>query len=272
MIHIWHEDSENSVTTQLWKFLANNIKELNNADIRGYGGNEKLREHIEKAKFNSNDMYYIFMDYVLDNNSALNVYIDTKRYIKSLNMPNIIMSRLTCIEFMLLEYKYFISWTKPLSNISKNYIEAEKILEKFVNTVKKQESWINDKDICKYIIYNYHIDTTKKNWQEKLNYISSEKISALLCKVMTNGGKLRFNISKTILGDCWQCNCCNLNTKKISDLCWLYTNNNNATSQYKANMLWKYAVSKYVLKHQRLITPQVLQANYINSLINKQTH
>ena len=53
MIHIWHEDSENSVTTQLWKFLANNIKELNNADIQGYGGNEKLREHIEKAKFNS---------------------------------------------------------------------------------------------------------------------------------------------------------------------------------------------------------------------------
>ena len=87
MIHIWHEDSLNSSTQQFWKFLKDNKVStlLLEADIKGFNGNENLQAYIEEeAVFNKNDTYYIFMDYVLDNEWALNVWIDTKSFIKNL--------------------------------------------------------------------------------------------------------------------------------------------------------------------------------------------
>ena len=46
MIHIWHEDSTNSATTQFWNFLKNsNIHNiLINADIRGFNSNKNLSD------------------------------------------------------------------------------------------------------------------------------------------------------------------------------------------------------------------------------------
>lgn len=44
MVHIWHEDSKDSSTTQFWNFLKkSNISILlNGADIEGFGGNIKI--------------------------------------------------------------------------------------------------------------------------------------------------------------------------------------------------------------------------------------
>ena len=42
MVHIWHEDSENSAQTQFWRFLSSYIPELASADIKGFNGNMYL--------------------------------------------------------------------------------------------------------------------------------------------------------------------------------------------------------------------------------------
>ncbi len=80
MIHIWHEDSTNSATTQFWNFLKNsNIHNiLINADIRGFNSNKNLSDYISTYTFDNNDIYHVFIDKVSDNQKALKYYVDIK--------------------------------------------------------------------------------------------------------------------------------------------------------------------------------------------------
>jgi hypothetical protein len=54
MIHIWHEDSKDSVTTKFWNFLKDNnvSSDLKNADIQGFDiSDSKFVEQLQYISF-----------------------------------------------------------------------------------------------------------------------------------------------------------------------------------------------------------------------------
>lgn len=150
MIHIWHEDSTNSSTQQFWEFLRNNnVSEvLNDADIKGFNGNENLQAYIEEeAEFNVNDTYYIFMDYVLDNEWALKTWMNTMEFLRGQKLNNVKLIKLNCFEFMIIDFTYFIEWVKPMDKQSKDFIEAEKILNTYRMLIRNGKSWQQNKSL-----------------------------------------------------------------------------------------------------------------------------
>lgn len=67
VLHIWHEDSENSATTQFWLFLSKHIPELKGASVHGFGSNKNLTLFTITHTFNTSDIYFIFLDLPRDN-------------------------------------------------------------------------------------------------------------------------------------------------------------------------------------------------------------
>lgn len=241
MIHIWHEDSTNSSTQQFWEFLRNNnvSKALDDADIRGFNGNENLQAYIEEeAKFNKEDTYYIFMDYVLDNEWALKTWMSTMKFIQEHSLGNVKMVKLNCFEFMIIDFTYFIEWVKPIDKQSKDFIEAEKILNIYRKLIRAGKSWQQNKNLLQYTI------KAKGVALKDIKNITSEQLSTLILSKMTNGGKLDFGISKTHLGKCWTESCCSNNRTRIEKVCNIYYI--QYTSKNKANKLWKFAANKYL--------------------------
>lgn len=116
MIHIWHEDSKFGATTQFWNFLKNcNVHTiLCNADIKGFDGNKGLLDYIKNAAISVNDTYHIFADMVIDNQKALNYYKAIKNEASA--YENVIVHDLSCFEYMMLKFRYFIEWTEPTGN------------------------------------------------------------------------------------------------------------------------------------------------------------
>ena len=246
MVHIWHEDSENSATQKFWEFLRDNdvSQTLKGADIRGFSGNENLQSYIEEAYFDINDTYYIFMDYVKDNIWAYNTWCDTRNYIKSEKLNNVIMSRLNCFEFMILEFSYFREWTKPLKGLSKDYLEAEKILSDYVKIIRARKSWRQNEDILKYALKINNITEGSDGWRYNVKKITSEQLSTSILSILTNGGRTKFGVSKTKLGDCWITSCCTNTKSNVTGICALHLLQYSA--KIKADKLWKFAANNYI--------------------------
>ena len=80
MLHIWHEDSLNSSTTQFWLFLKEYGYIPVNTDIIGHESNNKLLKYVKTQQFNSNDTYIILMDAVNDNSDIKVKYTNLLRY------------------------------------------------------------------------------------------------------------------------------------------------------------------------------------------------
>lgn len=258
MIHLWHEDSENSSTTQFWEFLKKEHVSsiLDNADIRGFSSNSALYNHIQKVSFNKNDIYYIFIDKVFDNNKAYKYYKDAKRLVST--FPNVILADLLCFEYLMLKFRYIEAWTRPMKN-SDMYNKCLKAKEEFKACVESGESWTKVNDIISIVVILKNIDTNKPNWKCELNYISSETVATSILSAMVNGGTTDFNVSKTRFGLCWTCKCCSRYTASaIADKkCRIYRY--RKTSNDKAGNLWnntqaKSLISKGITLSQNVIS------------------
>lgn len=245
MIHIWHEDSQNSATTYFWNFMYSNkvSSKLVNVDIQGFDGNKNLADYLRTCVFNSNDTYIILADMVLDNNKALTYYIDISTTIRK--YKNVYLSDLLCFEYMMLRFKYFVSWTEPTKTI-RGYQEAQQVRENFIRCIDNGKSWVNEPSIVKYIVKIKGIDTIKAGWQAELTHISSENIATLLLSIMTNGGTTEFGISKTHFGNCWTNNCCHKHNIAVGDRkCRIYKY--EKTSAEKAKNLWNGTLAKQII-------------------------
>jgi hypothetical protein len=73
-----------------------------------------------------------------------------------------------------------------------------------------------------------------------LKFISIEKFSTLLLNDMLNSGSVDFTTTKTKLGSCFTCDCCNKRNGKTA--CRLYRY--KKTSKIKANNLWNNTYAK----------------------------
>ena len=131
MIHIWHEDSNNSSTNLFWEFLkkykVSNV--MDNAEIKGFNGNQNLYDYVCNATYNTNDKYYIFIDCVPDNQKALRYYYGIKQ--STVHINNVEVLDLLCFEYLILKFKYLLNWIKPIK-ITKDYSEGEIAREEFI--------------------------------------------------------------------------------------------------------------------------------------------
>ena len=77
MVHIWHEDSKDSSTSQFWYFISrsNICPEISNANIVGFGGNDRLTDAVEQERFNPRDIYII----IIDNSKILPYFVRVKK-------------------------------------------------------------------------------------------------------------------------------------------------------------------------------------------------
>lgn len=208
MVHIWHEDSKRSSTTQFWCFLQNEFvaKILYDAEIRGFGSNEALVTELQYCKFKSSDIYYILLDNVLDNPDIVVLHKKVKR-IEHKN-KNVVVSNLLCFEFLILSFIYLDAWVKPY-NVNKGYTSAMCVRDAFINCINNNGMWVRNKVIVDYVIDKWnltHLDDF--GIKRELSFITSEDIAFhLLCDIV-NSGSLDFTTTKTRLGTCWTCNCC----------------------------------------------------------------
>lgn len=231
MIHIWHEDSANSATTQFWNFLKQYSVSsiITNADIKGFNSNSKLAEYVSTYRFKSNDTYHIFIDKVVDNEKALEYWKKVKKDVSAYN--NVIVHDLLCFEYMILKFKYFVAWTKPVKG-NQLYNQGMILRKQFIDCIDKKQPWTRKKDIVNFVVKRFNTDT------KHIQYISSENVATALISAMTNGGTIDFGVSKTRLGVCWTCDCCcKHNTSKVGNSkCRLYRYHKRACE--KAKSLW----------------------------------
>jgi hypothetical protein len=241
MIHIWHEDSKDSVTTKFWKFLKDNnvSSDFKNADIQGFGSNDKVVEALKQAVIDNQDTYYIFIDYVRDNKRALGYYLVAMNYIKVKGYTNVHLMKLLSFEYLILGFKYFEQWTEPTKN-NLLYNICKPVRKELIRIVDSQNaSWINNETIVNYLAYIKGIDISDSKFVEQLQYISFENIATSLLSNMTNGGTTEFGITKTNFGKCWHCNCCGKYKDDVGDdKCRIYKD--NKTANMKAVDLWNY--------------------------------
>lgn len=206
MIHIWHEDSANSSTDQLWKLIITNTDKRYNIEVRAFNGNAILRKEIEnniEYIQQSKDVFIIFMDCVQDNTKAFLEWIEVKHKLDGIK--NAYLSDVMCIEWLLLSFKELYEWTCPLDDRSIKYNETYALVQKFLQLGYK---WAVDKELREFI---------KTRCKKPLTAVSCEEVAYILISSLLNGLRQRFIVSKKVLGRCWTCSCCEF--KELSDTC-----------------------------------------------------
>lgn len=209
MVHIWHEDSDNSATTQFWNFLKKSrvCYNISFAEIRGFSGNQNLFDFIYTCNFNNKDVYLVFMDCVYDNPKVMNLY---KKVVKLVNSKsNVFVLNLLSFEYLILSFKYFENWTRSLVSIDKyNYLCKIRI---------DLLSCIRNKDLLIY--YPLLVEYMRSFQSRDISRITTEQLATHLLSDFTGSLKGDFIITKKHLGSCWTCTCCDKYTKDLVKKC-----------------------------------------------------
>ena len=213
MIHIWHEDNNNSSTTLFWKFIKCYGLIPSNTEIIGYESNYNLLNAIKEKRFNSNDTYIILMDNVSDNPDVKTKYSKALKYTRNYN--NVHLSKLLCFEYLMLRFNDFTTWTKRLDKENKQLLEVREAL---IKVIDNGYAWHSETIIKKYVINKFQIGNTQE-FKRKFANISSEKICFELLADLTSLADRCFIINKTSFGDCWTCNCCKF--YKFKNKCYI---------------------------------------------------
>lgn len=210
MIHIWHEDSMNSATTVFWNYLkyCKVNSKLENAEIVGFSGNKKLFDYVSNCKFNKNDVYIIFMDCVYDNLVVMEMYEKLNTVVS--NKDNVFIMNLLSFEYLILSFKYFESWVRPLVNLNKyNYLC--KVRSAFLLCVEEKSRLCQDAVLIDYMNRSFQARNIEK--------ITTEQLATHLLSDFTGSLKGDFIITKKHLGSCWTCTCCDKYKKDLNKKC-----------------------------------------------------
>ena len=248
LLHIWHEDNDiNSLTKYLFEFLklhGCNFK-LENADIRGFEGCAKLYNFVEYNLLNNlisnDDEYIIMMDNIQDNYVTDRLYKQLHRMISGYS--NILLSDILCIEYLLLSFRYFKSWTKPVNKCDK-YDLCFKYRDIFFQYLN-EGNWVDSKALREYVCNRFKEKSGRKNINEEyiIKHTTLETIACDLLIDLTSFG--RFKADKTTFDECWTCDCC---IKYIGfNTCNLY--NKNMSSCVKARYLYNYTKIKDLIEY-----------------------
>jgi hypothetical protein len=200
--YLWIEDRKGKSGYIFWKtFMRQLCPELL---VESKKNNSELVKSV-KGLEDSENKYIIVFDNAFDNpqvtmeQKMLRQYADEK--------DNVFVMDIICFEYLLLEFKEFISWIyAPDDEFLTKRIKALTAREKLVGMIESGE--LNYKDIKEIIDYNAFVDS-----------YNIEQLSAkILFDLTRNTG---FEVTKGSIGECWIKSCCEWRNRMEDDICGL---------------------------------------------------
>lgn len=172
---------------------------------------KKNNSELVKAVKNLTDIknrYVIVFDNSFDNLQTVMERKLLKQYVY--DKENVILMDIICFEYILLEFKYLISWIyAPDDELLKKRADAVEAREKLIHSIGTGN--MNYKDFREIVEYDKHI---KEHNIEQL-------AAKLLFDLTRNTG---FEVSKGSIGDCWIKTCCEWDGRREDDICGLDCN------------------------------------------------
>lgn len=199
---LWIEDRKGKASYIFWNSLLNQL--CPDIVIECKKNNSGLVKAVRNLD-NTDNRYVIVFDNSFDNlqvtmeQKLLKQYADKKE--------NVVLMDIICFEYILLEFKYLISWIYASDDeFLKKRASAIAAREKLVNSIEIGN--MNYKDIKEIVEYDEHIE------EHNIEQLTAK----LLFDLTRNTG---FEVSKGNIGDCWIKSCCEWESRMNDDICGL---------------------------------------------------
>ena len=202
---LWIEDRKGKASYTFWENLMKQL--CPDVIVESKKNNSELVKAV-RALQDAENRYIIVFDNSFDN---LQIIMEQKRLKKYVNeKENVFLLDIICFEYLLLEFKELIEWI---------YAPEDEFLQKRVRAIaarhKLVESLQNDnfdyKGIREIIDYDKNIE------EHNIEQLSAK----LLFDLTRNTG---FEVSKSVLGECWIKSCCEWKERQEDDICGLDNN------------------------------------------------
>lgn len=199
---LWIEDKKGKSGYLFWNCLLRQL--CPDVVVESKKNNSELLKAVRNLE-DRNNRYVIVFDNSFDNlqvvmeQRLLKEYVDKKE--------NVILMNIICFEYILLEFRYLISWIYASDDIFlKKRAGAVAARDKLVNTIENGN--MNYKDMREIVEYDEYIE------EHNIEQLAAK----LLFDLTRNTG---FEVSKGSIGDCWIKSCCEWKDRMENDICGL---------------------------------------------------
>lgn len=171
--------------------------------LESKGNNARLLKAVKTITDNE-ALYIIAMDNSYDNPDVIKLLKELKRIARE--RSNSVLLDLVCFEFLLLEFKQLLDWVYAKDDEYRlSRTEDISAREAFVSAVKGN--------------MDYNLYPVVKTYLQGSTGYNAEKVAAKILYGLTrNTG---FEVSKSMLGECWWKDCCQWSAKDSTDKCGL---------------------------------------------------
>lgn len=201
---LWIEDRKGKASYTFWENLMKHL--CPDVIVESKKNNSELVKAV--ALQDAENRYIIVFDNSFDN---LQIIMEQKRLKKYVNeKENVFLLDIICFEYLLLEFKELIEWIyAPEDEFLQKRARAIAARHKLVESL--QDDNFDYKGIREIIDYDKNIE------EHNIEQLSAK----LLLDLTRNTG---FEVSKSVLGECWIKSCCEWKERQEDDICGLDNN------------------------------------------------
>lgn len=199
---LWIEDRKGKASYQFWKNLMKQL--CPDVMVESKRNNSELVKAV-RALQDIENRYIIVFDNSFDN---LQIVMEQKQLKKYVNeKENVFLLDIICFEYLLLEFKELIEWI---------YGPEDEFLQKRVRAIAARHKLVESlqNDNLDYKGIREIVDYDKKIQEHNIEQLSAK----LLFDLTRNTG---FEVSKSVLGECWIKSCCKWKERQEDDICGL---------------------------------------------------
>lgn len=202
---LWIEDRKGKASYTFWENLMKHL--CPDVIVESKKNNSELVKAV-RALQDAENRYIIVFDNSFDN---LQIIMEQKRLKKYVNeKENVFLLDIICFAYLLLEFKELIEWIyAPEDEFLQKRARAIAVRHKLVESL--QDDNFDYKGIREIIDYDKNIE------EHNIEQLSAK----LLFDLTRNTG---FEVSKSVLGECWIKSCCEWKERQEDDICGLDNN------------------------------------------------
>ena len=217
--YIWCEDTGSGF--EFWKMIFDTL--FDGFVVESKRNNTELCKAV--SKLNSDDRYYVLMDYAIDNPDVLRETQRLYSVVKGKN--NVAVIKIHSFEFVLLSFQLLENWV---------FAEEDELKDKRKKLLELKSEFVD-------LICNGGEAERLSVLKETLGYskkLNTEHLSAkILFEITRNTG---FETTKGKLGECFINDCCDWKTRGEDDICGL--DRKRLASNEKIKTIFDYSVLK----------------------------
>ena len=202
---LWIEDRKGKASYTFWENLMKQL--CPDVIVESKKNNSELVKAV-RALQDAENRYIIVFDNSFDN---LQIIMEQKRLKKYVSeKKNIFLLDIICFEYILLEFRELIEWI---------YVPEDEFLQKRARAIAARHKLVESlqDDNFDYKGIREIIDYDKNIEEHNIEQLSAK----LLFDLTRNTG---FEVSKSVLGECWIKSCCEWKERQEDDICGLDNN------------------------------------------------